>query len=406
MVDLPDGMAKIQRLTRVAQAFTPSAPIDDLELFAGRLQQVQTVVNAVVQKGQHVALYGERGVGKTSLANILGDLFNAPDLPQFRAVKVNCDSSESFDSLWRKIYRELQVESERGDNELRPDDIRYDLDRIGTPALIVLDELDRFDDDEALTLLADTVKSLSDHAVSSTLVLVGVAASVEGLVGEHESIARALVKVHMPRMPRHELREILEKGCTRAGIGAQHAAADKIVVLSQGLPHFTHLLALHAGQRAVQNDRIEITLGDVNAAVPTAVGQHAIETDYLKATHSAHADSLYPSVLLACALAPQDEFGFFTAGSIREPLREIAGRQIAIPQFARHLKQFLEPDRGSVLRRDGVKHRFLYRFRDPIVQTYVVLHGLSSGLIDGTQLETLEGWQATVDPPIVPEQLF
>ena len=83
MEDLPNGVAKIQRLTRVAQAFTPSAPIDDLELFAGRLQQVQVVVNAVVQKGQHVALYGERGVGKTSLANILGDLFNAPDDRRF-----------------------------------------------------------------------------------------------------------------------------------------------------------------------------------------------------------------------------------------------------------------------------------------------------------------------------------
>lgn len=404
MAELTEGMAKIQRLARVAQAFTPSAPIDDLELFAGRIPQVQTLMNAVVQKGQHVALYGERGVGKTSLANVLGDIFNAPDLPTFRSVKVNCDSADDFDTLWRKVYRELGVQPETTQG-VRPDDVRYELEQ-AHPALVVLDELDRFEDNESLTLLADTIKTLSDTAAASTLVLVGVASSVDGLIGEHESIARAMVKIHMPRMRREELQEILEKGCARAKLTARPDAVHKIVVLSQGLPHFTHLLALHAGQRAVREDRAEILIGDVNAAVPLAVSQHVIETDYVKATHSAHADSLYPAVLLACALAPQDEFGFFTAGSIRDPLKEIAGRYIGIPQFARHLNQFLEPNRGSVLRRDGAKHRFLYRFRDPIVQTYVVLHGLSSGLITNDELEKIEGWEAKGDAPSAQPQLF
>jgi Cdc6-like AAA superfamily ATPase len=401
---LTDSLAKIQRLGRVARAFTPSAPIDDFELFGGRIPQIHDVMSAVVQKGQHVALYGERGVGKTSLANILDDLFNAPDLPEIRAVRVNCDSVEDFDSLWRKIYRELGIPAEDMPL-LRPDDVRYSLAQLAVPAIVVLDELDRFDDNESLTLLADTIKTLSDHSVPSTVVLVGVASSVDGLIGEHESVARALVKIHMPRMRRDELRDTLEKGCRRARLGAQLAAAERIILLSQGLPHFTHLLALHAGQRAVQEDRMEIRLGDVLKAIPSAVEKHVVESDYVKATRSSH-DSLYRPVLLACALAPQDEFGYFTAGSIREALKEVAGRPIAIPQFARHLKQFLEPARGSVLRREGEKHRYVYRFRDPIVQTYVVLHGLSSGLITEEQLEKLQGWQAMGESPTVPGRLF
>jgi hypothetical protein len=39
-----------------------------------------------------------------------------------------------------------------------------------------------------------------------------------------------------------ELREILDRGCARAGISADDDAAEHITNLSRGLPHFTHLL--------------------------------------------------------------------------------------------------------------------------------------------------------------------
>src|SRR4051794_34622875 len=53
------------------QLFTPSAPIAIAELFAGRQSQTQKIVDAVAERGRHVILYGERGVGKSSLAQII-----------------------------------------------------------------------------------------------------------------------------------------------------------------------------------------------------------------------------------------------------------------------------------------------------------------------------------------------
>jgi len=100
---------KMQRLTRVAQAFTPSAPVSRLDMLAGRIAQIQDVANAVSQRGQHVALYGERGVGKTSLANVLAELFDAPDLPHFQAVLVNCGTDDSYATIWNNIFVELGV---------------------------------------------------------------------------------------------------------------------------------------------------------------------------------------------------------------------------------------------------------------------------------------------------------
>jgi Cdc6-like AAA superfamily ATPase len=385
---LTNRQTKMQRMARVARAFTPGGPVDRLDMLAGRHEQTQDIVSAVSQRGQHVGLYGERGVGKTSLANVLGEFFDAEVLPSFQVAAVNCATDDTYGSLWKNVLAELGIDAR--EHELSPDAVRRELRGLDPPALIKIDELDRLEDDEALTLLADTIKTLSDHSVPSTLVLVGVARSIGDLIGEHASIVRALVQIEMPRMTTKELRQILEKGCDEADLTIRTEAAAEITLLSEGLPHYTHLLGLHAGQRVVQDDRSEITLRDVTGSIPRAVERHTIQSDYQRATRSAHKEALFREVLLACALAPKNRLGFFTAGSIRDPLEVIAGRRIDIPAFARHLSQFLESERSAVLQREGSPRRYFYRFSDPILQPYVVLTGLSEGLITDEQIRYLK----------------
>ena len=400
---MSEDMAKMQRLALAAPAFRPSAPVDRYAMLAGRRAKLLEIVGAVSQPGRHVALYGERGVGKTSIANILAEIFDNPDLPAFEWVRVNCSTEDSFTSLWRTIFRELEVEVE---DELGPEDVRYRLGRLSTPAVVVIDELDRLEDDDALTLLADTIKTLSDHVVPSTLILVGVASSVDELVGEHASIERALVQVEMPRMSQDELHEIVEKGCTLVALNAAATAAAKIASLSEGLPHYTHLLGYHATQRAIQDDRGEIIVPDVDAAINQAVATHTIKSDYQRATRSTRAETLYPDVLLACALAQKDALGAFPAGGIRDPLKRITGTDYAIPAFAPHLKKFLQPERGSVLWRDGEPRRYFYRFSNPLMQPYVILYALAEGKIDDAVLNEVHGEPASDAAASKPETLF
>lgn len=379
---------KMQQLGAVARSFTPSAPVSKLDMLAGRMQQLTDVVNAMTMVGQHVGLYGERGVGKTSLANVLSEVFDNIEAEDesFRAARVNCTTDDTFTSLWRSIFLDLDVSIDEADEHtFTPEGVRRALQAMGLPSLIVIDELDRLEDDEALTALSDTIKTLSDHAVPATLVLVGVARSISDLVGEHESIIRALLQIKMPRMSMKELSEILEKGCTRAGLTIDADAVEEIAALSEGLPHYTHLLGLHAAQRAVQEDRNVVHLADVQAAIPIAVDRHTIVDTYQQATRSARRDALFPEVLLACALAPKNQLGYFTSGAIRDPLEVIAGRRIDIPAFSNHLSQFLELQRGAVLEREGTQRRYFYRFRDPILQPYVVLNGLATGMITDEQ---------------------
>jgi len=395
---LADELPKIQRIARVSQAFTPGAPVSELNLFAGRFDQLQTVANAVTQRGQHVGLYGERGVGKTSLANVLAELFAAPDLPSYGAVLVNCTTDDSFDSLWRTIFRDLGIAVEDG-AVLAPEDVRYEIARLDPPSLIVIDELDRLADDDALTSLADTVKTLSDHAVPSTVVLVGVARSIGGLIGEHQSIVRALVQIEMPRMDRSELARIVEHGCSELGLTVKGDAVEKIATLSEGLPHYTHLMSLYAGQRVVKDDRSEITVTDVNESIQPAISKHTMQSAYDLATRSAQPDTLYKQVLLACALADKNQLGYFTAGAIRRPLEVVAGRWIDIPQYARHLKLFLSAERGAILEREGEERAYFYRFSDPMMQPYVILDGMSEGLLTDDQLAALQGLREAAPTP-------
>jgi Cdc6-like AAA superfamily ATPase len=389
----------------LSTAFRPAAPIDSRDLFAGRTTQVNEIFSVAAQPGQHGVIYGERGVGKTSLATVAAALVGST---RALSVRVNCDTGDGFASVWRKVFEQIRILVERpgvgfaGEpkeiltsaagylrSEVTPDDVRRVLEIMAreTPIIVFVDEFDRLPMNGAQTMFADTIKTLSDQLVRATIVVVGVADNVSELVAEHASIERALVQIHMPRMSIGELAEIVTKGMEAAEMNIDGDAVDRITQLSQGLPHYTHLLAQLAGQAALDDTRTNVTLDDVDTAVKRAISnaQQSIMDGYHRATFSTRT-TLYPQVLLACALAPGDDFGFFAAADVRGPLSEIMGRPYDIPAFARHLNELSEIHRGPVLQKKGETRRFRYRFKNPLLQPYVIMKGLSEEIIDAQAL--------------------
>src|SRR5258708_5617223 len=100
---------KLEFKFRIAKVFTPSAPIDNAALFAGRKKQITTLLNAVTQRGQHAVLFGERGVGKTSLANVLKDVLGTSK--GYVIASTNCETTTTFKTLWTNIFNEGAVVS-------------------------------------------------------------------------------------------------------------------------------------------------------------------------------------------------------------------------------------------------------------------------------------------------------
>lgn len=50
--------------------FTPGTAIQEQELFAGRTEQIDKLAQRIRLAGSHAIIYGDRGVGKSSLVNI------------------------------------------------------------------------------------------------------------------------------------------------------------------------------------------------------------------------------------------------------------------------------------------------------------------------------------------------
>jgi Cdc6-like AAA superfamily ATPase len=392
---------------RIMQAFSPGAPIDDRTLFAGRLSQLEEVFEAISQRGQHVIIFGERGVGKTSLANVVTAMFA---MANTYSVKVNCDTNDSFSSIWRKSFREIEFtervpgmgfvndSSERVttldrfvSDDVSPEDVRYLLQRLNRPSVFVIDEADRISDKGVLGLLADTIKALSDHSTPATVILVGVADNVQELISEHLSVERALVQVRMPRMSKEELSEIIERSFKKIRFTIIDDARQRIVLLSEGLPHYTHLLGLNAALSACDEGRKKVLMPDVHRAGKAAIekAQQSIRNAYYRATTSPQKETLYAQVLLACALTEPDGLGFFAASDIREPIAVVTGKRYEIPSFSRHLNDFCEPQRGPVLEKAGTPRRYRFRFVNPLMQPYVIMHGLAHQLISEESLNLL-----------------
>ncbi len=386
-----------QKLMDAGRFFTPSAPIDERSLFAGRIEQLVQAVDAVNQKGQHAMIFGDRGVGKTSLANVLSSFVpNSNILP----IRVNCDTGDSFDSLWRKVFSEVQTNDhtvvggflentlpkrEDADEEfVTPEIIRRQMLRWGTrfTPRIVVDEFDRLDD-RYRPIFADTIKTLSDHAVNGTVVLIGVADSVDQLIAQHESVQRALVQVKMPRMSPSEVKEIIKKGLDGLEMAIEPLALERIAVLAQGLPHYAHLLGLHASRTALLSNSLIVTVESLEDAVRRAIegAQQSIRSAVHKATVSPRKDNLFADVLLSCALAKNDDMGTFAAQDVRGPMQKITGRPYDIPSFAQHLNEFSEPKRGNILKKAGASRRFRYSFSNPLMQPYVVMKGFAENKI-------------------------
>lgn len=377
------------------QLFTPGAPIDEDALFAGRSSQIDQLIETVLQKGRHAIIYGERGVGKTSLAKTFRSRLLSP-LRELQAVQINCDPADDYTSLWRKVFMDLSYDDGQAVNdakEINPDHVRRVLSSFGlnTTPIIILDEFDKLTNAGARGLVANTIKSLSDYTVAATLILVGVANSIDDLLAEHQSISRALEQVPMPRMKPRELEEIVSTRLARLGMKMAKPAMAQIVGLSSGLPHYAHLLGLYSVRSALRAKALTVEEPHVDDAEKLCLEKvdGSLVSQYHRASQSHRSGNIYKEVLLACALAEPDERGYFPAKAVEFPLSTIMKKQYTTEMFGQHLKKLNTEDRGEILEVDGTPRRFRYRFQEPLMQPYVILRGLKDGLIDKQTMKAL-----------------
>ena len=271
-------------------AFTPSQPVNDRRMFAGREDVLKTVIRAIEDQRLHAVLYGERGIGKTSLLHMLSQ---AAQEVRYIVVYSSCGANTTFDEIFRAAAADIPLlfhsgfaptprEAERGstvadlaqEGLLSPRKFGDLCSKLtGTRVLIILDEFDRCESGAFRRDVAELIKNLSDRLGRVQLVLAGVAADLTELVEHIPSIRRNIFALRVPKLADAEVLQIVANGEREAGLTFDAAASASVVAVSLGSPYIANLLCHHAGHAALDEGRSTVLPRDVSGAVERAVGE-------------------------------------------------------------------------------------------------------------------------------------
>lgn len=322
--------------TLLSRAFTPAQPVSDLGRFAGRTKLLNRMISAVEDQGMHLVVFGDRGIGKTSLLHVLAIL--AKDA-RYLVRYASCSESSTFDSLFRAVARDvpllyhagydpssLEVERDRslgdilGEDPVTPASLSEELVKLtGTKLLIILDEFDRSPEQGFRDKVAELIKSLSDRSARVQLVIGGVALNLSELVAHVPSIRRNVLGIAVAGMAPDELGQIIAKGETIGNFSFENATRDLLIEMSNGSPYLANLLGQYSARTALENDRRVISSQDLRVAVELVLDDmHSRLSPTAQAQLNCLEAKIKPTSLFAAGRFAQKNFGLLPEDMVKE----------------------------------------------------------------------------------------
>lgn len=383
--------------SKVREVFTPHQPIHSVKLFFGRQREVQKIIEQINTPGQHSLLYGDRGVGKSSLANIATQLLISK-LITGKLYTKRCDSSDTFETAIEEPliasgfdpslveqYESVRKSGEAGINQIvkaagrveKETAHTYRFERTLSPSLVAkafqnfngllyLDESDALASLNDKHKLAELIKQLSDNGSGFKILVVGIAETAAELTGGHPSVHRCLKETKLGRMPPEELSLIIAEGASKLRLQFEKDVIESIVRVSSGYPHFTHLLALKCAEEAITQGKKKITSEDLKKSMLLSVedAEGTLRRQYKIAVRSFNTQ-MYERILLAAARLNKDEFA---ANELREEVDKITGTTNTQAKLNNFLKRLVSDTEETILVR---KAKGMYKFADPRMPSYV-----------------------------------
>ena len=386
----------------VRKIYTPYKPIKSIDLFSGRREEVHRLIEHMNTPGQHVLLYGDRGVGKTSLANILVIVLKGMDHGVL--IEKRCDSTDTFASIVAKplsgvgvdvtlsatqrqktvsgeLEAGIQIIKGKANTEKSSIDIFNGIGEQAnspawvaeklkdTSALFIIDEVDALVANSDRRKVAELIKHLSDAGSPFKIMIVGIAETAEKLTGGHPSVHRCLNETKLNRMSEEELAEIVTTGSEKLGLDFEEQAIHAIGEFSAGYPYFTHLLALKCAEEAIAEGRSRITLRDLNPALNAAAqdAEGTLKTLYDTAVRSYQTADMYRLIVRAAAYCATDK-SEFTSRELREKIKLFSGESVSQNTLSNYFKKLVSNGEDKILQRLAIG---VYRFSDPRMPSFV-----------------------------------
>lgn len=277
---------------RYRLAFTPAQPVAEVRRLAGRTALIRRIIRSIEDQDLHVVLYGDRGIGKTSVLKVIQGLAASAG---YLVHYVSCGQSATFQEVMRSLAKRIPLLYDgASDPTTSEDDGTGSLaDRLpagdfsvsqltevlgyveGARILLILDEFDRSDVEAFRRSIGELIKNLSDRSIRVQLLIGGVAANLSELVAHVPSIRRNIVGIGVPNLDPNEVAEMVDIAEVFGGIRFDALARQRLTDVTAGLPYLVGLIGQHAVLEAADAGQKWVARGHIDRAVEVACNEIA-----------------------------------------------------------------------------------------------------------------------------------
>jgi len=326
-----------ERLQTLARYVSPTNPIRTTEFLRGRDEELTNLEQELRYFQGIPFIFGNRGVGKTSLARTVAQQITSSEYEHVYAV---CGPGVGMLSVLQGIGQDLlrialrygnvqeltkKVEVNISINPSVKISIEKKLPQLpelpnanaavrilkeiddllpaNKKTVVIIDELEELKDDADRKTLAFLVKQAGDQEFGVRFLLVGIAENVQQLIGAHQSVPRYIKEMSLSPLTPQVLMDIVADAATHVGIRMDQELLYRIAIIGNGYPHFAHLMgktilteAIVAG---VDHVTLDTEIYEKGVARAVKESHEELRMSYEAATQ--RGDSVYKHVLWALA---------------------------------------------------------------------------------------------------------
>jgi len=395
-----------------------SEPVRSIEHLHGRSNEMQRIDEALQAKGRHVFVYGDRGVGKSSLAAAAATQYQSADR-DFISVPCGTDTTfygtiewlarnivkeargsrslEASQTLDLKFFKTTVTAKERDPGHIKIDSMQSAIDAIKLVAqlhsklpVVVVDEFDQIESAADRQAFAGFLKGLGDSGVDKIkFIFTGVASSLDELLQAHASSYRQLHTEKLGRVDWSARMEIVRQAAEAFDLTVEDEVLHLIARMSNGFPYYVHLITekllweAFRVKEIVANLDMEIFKPALAEAIRGIAPQ--LQAPYDKAT--LHRSPDYRDIVWATADSESDfrsvEAMFRSYLRIHrqfygeDPAEE--DRPLDSKKFGLRLSSLRTEKLGNVLV-PYLDRKGLYSFRENILRGFVAMKAFEAGV--------------------------
>lgn len=280
-IEVPAAAPAPNRLL-LARVFDSAHPVRSRSELLGRERELDELLSATLDFGQHTIVHGARGSGKTSLVRIFGD---HADQAGAVVIYMACEPGASFGDLILPYLRALPAASLRaGGREAFAQALANLSSNVGprvivelvaehivVPVVLIFDEFDRITDPSVKADIAAAMKLLSDALSTVTFMLVGIARDVSDVVDAHPSLRRHMRTVAVGRIEASSVEALLSAGAAASGLEFDADARAIIARAACGSPFHVRVFAHHSALACVARHSKSISSLDARTGLQSAL---------------------------------------------------------------------------------------------------------------------------------------